>query len=114
MGFLHIGSNGFAVQIEDRALAHVKIIILSELRKGRGLAFSRVNTVEEGSGRDTFWIHPNTDLRFQFHGNRAPHLNKAWLQAMVEACQSGTGLYVMDEPRESQRDVPSARSTARL
>ncbi len=32
-------SSGFAVQIEDRGLANLKIVILSEVRKGRGVAF---------------------------------------------------------------------------
>lgn len=110
MGFLHIGSGGFAVELDDRALAHLKVVVLSELRKGRGVAFSHVNSVQAGSGRETFWINPTTDLRFQFQGGRAPHLNMTWLRAMAEACQAGTGLYVMDEPAEraEPRDTKAA------
>jgi hypothetical protein len=103
MGFLHIGSSGWAIQVDDRALAHLKVVILSELRRGKGVSFTFCHSVGEGSGRETFWINPGTDLRFQFFGGRAPHLNRAWLNQMAEACNSGTGLYLMEEPAEVQQ-----------
>ncbi|ARJ04351.1 hypothetical protein GCM10010988_31110 [Cnuibacter physcomitrellae] len=98
MGFLHIGQNGFAAQIDDRALAHLKVVILSELREGHSLAFTMQHTRDEGSGRDTFWINQSTDLRFQFHGNRSPQLNRAWLKELAATARAGTGLYLTEEP----------------
>ncbi|MFB2580507.1 ATP-dependent DNA ligase [Herbiconiux sp. P15] len=102
MGYLHIGTSGWAVQLDDRTLAHLKIVILSCLRKGQGISFTCTRAAEQGSGRETFWITPSTDLRFQFFGNRAPHLNRGWLQLMADSCSAGTGLYVMDEPAEQR------------
>jgi hypothetical protein len=100
MGYIHIGQNGYTAQIEDRALAHLKVVILSELRAGRSLAFTLSHTRDEGSGRDTFWINQSTDLRFQFRGNRSPQLNRTWLEALARSAHAGTGLHLMDEPRE--------------
>ena len=99
MGYLHIGQNGFAAQIDDRSLAHLKVVMLSELRDGHSLSFTLAHTRDEGSGRDTFWINQSTDLRFQFHGNRSPQLNRAWLNEMAKATRAGTGLFLMEEPR---------------
>ncbi|MCS5732483.1 DUF7882 family protein [Herbiconiux daphne] len=103
MGYLHIGTSGWSIQVDDRALAHLKIVILTELRKGHGIAFSCKHPADQGSGRETFWINPNTDLRFQFFGGRAPSINRCWLQQMHESCVAGTGLYIMEEPLQLQR-----------
>lgn len=100
MGYLHIGLSDFVMAIDDRTLAHLKIVILSGLRQGCGIALTLRHERSEGSGRDTFWIHPGTDLRFRFVGSRVPRLNDAWLQEMVRACKSSTGLYLMSEPAE--------------
>ncbi|MCS5732437.1 DUF7882 family protein [Herbiconiux daphne] len=108
MGYLYIGPTGFMTQIDDRALAHLKVIILTELRNGRGVALSLRHEPAEGSGRETFWVHPGTDVRFQFLGGRAPRLNHTWLRAMADSCTSGTGLYIMNEPEE-QLAPPSPR-----
>ncbi|MGD8165945.1 ATP-dependent DNA ligase [Herbiconiux sp. P16] len=103
MGFLYIGNSGWAVEIDDRALAHLKVVILTELRNGNGISFSCSNPASKGSGRETFWITPGTDIRFQFFGSRCPRLNRIWLQKMVESCTASTGLFIMAEPVEIQR-----------
>jgi hypothetical protein len=103
MGHLHIGQNGFSIAIDDRALAHLKIVILSALRRGEGLSLTLRRDSADGSGRETFWIHPGTDLRFQFLGGRVPHINHDWLHRMADACAGPTGLFIMDEPPEQAR-----------
>lgn len=111
MGYLHIGQNGFLSAVDDRALAHLKIVMLSALRRGDGLSLTLKRDSANGSGRETFWIHPGTDLRFQFLGGRVPHINHDWLHRMADACAGGTGLYIMDEPVEHAR-VERERATA--
>jgi hypothetical protein len=105
MGYLHYGSRDHAVPIEDRTLAHLKVVILSELREGRSIAYSFRRPPSEGSGRETLWLHPAAELRFQFLGNRAPSLNRDWLKAMWKTCQTPTGLYVMEEPEQRRTDA---------
>lgn len=103
MGYLHIGQSDFLMAIDDRTLAHLKIVILSSLRAGEGISLTLKRDAGQGSGRETFWINPGTDLRFQFAGSRVPHINRVWLKQMVDACAGGTGLFIMDEPPELQR-----------
>lgn len=98
MGYLHIGQTGFVTAIDDRALAHLKVVVLSALRKDQRLSLTLSRGTAEGGGRETFWIHPGTDLRFSFLGGRPPRLNPSWLRIMVASCQADTGLYIMDEP----------------
>jgi hypothetical protein len=105
MGYLHVGQTGFVTSIDDRALAHLKVVILSAMRSGQGVSLTLKHSPAEGSGRETFWIHPGTDLRFQFLGGRAPHLNHAWLRQMVDSSKANTGLYIMSEPEDQQLQI---------
>lgn len=100
MGFLHYGQSDFTISIEDRTLAHVKVVILTLLRNGQSVAFTFAHPMSDGSGRETIWITPTSELRFQFLGSRAPRLNGAWIEEMLRVATSQSGLHVTDEPTE--------------
>jgi hypothetical protein len=97
MGFLYYGSSSFSLEMEDRALAHLKIVILSLLRDGKSFPFSHVKSYEEGSGRDTMWFTPVSEVRFHFRGSRPPRLNEAWLRAIHATASAPTGLHIVPE-----------------
>ena len=40
MGFLYYGTNSYAVEMDDRPLAHLKVAMLSLLRAGKCMAFT--------------------------------------------------------------------------
>ena len=98
MGFLYYGNNSYAVQIEDRPLAHLKIVLLSLLRAGTSVAFCFDRSVDIGSGRETLWISPSTEIRFRFNGSRAPRINEQWLQLIIATEDTSTGLRLVAEP----------------
>lgn len=100
MGYLYYGSHRHAVEIDDRPLAHVKEALLLLLREGHGVAFSVTIPTSQGGGRETLWISPTTDIRFLFSGGRSPTLNESWVQAIVEAARSQTGMHMVPEPTE--------------
>lgn len=98
MGFLHYGQSDFTIAIEDRTLAHVKVVILTLLRDGQSVAFTLAHPMSDGSGRETIWITPSSELRFQFLGSRPPRLNTAWIAEMLRVAAGQSGLHVTDEP----------------
>jgi hypothetical protein len=98
MGYLIYGRKGGRVAIEDRALAHLQIVMTSKLRKGEAFAFSWTDVAEEGAKRDTVWLHPSSTLRFRFAGRRIPALNPLWLEQLAELTDSDTGLHYVPEP----------------
>lgn len=98
MGFLYYGNNGYAVAMDDRPLAHLKIAILSLLRAGKSLAFSFDRPASVGSGRETLWISPSTEIRFLFRGSRPPVINDAWLRSIIATADSPSGLRLVPEP----------------
>lgn len=105
MGTLHYGQSNIPISIEDRALAHIKIVMLSKLRRGEGFGFSWVKGHEHGGGRCTAWIHPAGDLLFEFSGSREPTINREWLEVLNRSAQSALGMSVLPEPLHPTSDL---------
>jgi hypothetical protein len=101
VGTLYYGDSRFPIPVEDRALAHLKIVIVNKLRRGESFTFSWVKSRSEGHGRSTVWLSPQLALHFEFEGSKAPALNRRWLDELSLVASSGTGLIVVDEPSEN-------------
>lgn len=94
------------VDIEDRALAHLQLVITTKLRRGESFTFTWTDTAKHGYGRTTVWIHPHASLVFKFHGSREPALNRTWLESLSQVANSSAGLTTLPEPAEDlTRDV---------
>jgi hypothetical protein len=108
MGSLIYGPTGTRVEIDDRVLAHLKVVMLTKLRRGEGFAFSWDRGLENGSGRDTMWLNPSIGLEFQFEGSRQPSLNKLWLEELMSSANSSGGLHILPEhDRTPTNEVPT-------
>ena len=95
--------DGMAVlDIDDRTLAHVRAAVMAKLRRGEKFTFSWQVPAEQGSGRNTIWIHPAIPLRFQFRV--APGaLNAAWVEQLLVAAHSTGGLVLVPEPDSGRK-----------
>jgi hypothetical protein len=101
MGQILFGGSGDAVEIDDRTLAHVKVVMLAKLRRNESFAFSFEVEPSHGGGRSTFWVNPAVPLRFKFRQTQRPPLNRAWLEALMIAANSVDGLRLVEEPPET-------------
>lgn len=104
MGTLYYGNARTPIQIEDRALAHLKFVILSKLRRNEGFGFSWSKGIDVGSGRSTVWVAPSIPLQFDFDEPARPALNRAWLEALNRQAATSGGLTLVDEPAESETE----------
>lgn len=86
------------VEFEDRALAHLLVVIGAKLRRGEAFHFSWREDLSVGGGRTTVWMHPGVSLVYKFAGSRRPTLNRAWVDALAIAANSPGGLYLVPEP----------------
>lgn len=102
MGTLHY-DNRLAIPLDDRALAHLKIVVLTKLRRNESFAFSWENPPSNGSGRHTVWIHPAVSLHFEFLGSRQPEINRAWLEQLAELANRSLGVHITPEPAAADR-----------
>ena len=100
MGTLYYGNARTPIEIDDRALAHLKFVILSKLRRNEGFGFSWSKSVDLGSGRSTVWMAPSIPLQFDFAEPARPQLNRAWLEALTQQAATSGGLTLVEEPAD--------------
>ncbi|MFB2582773.1 ATP-dependent DNA ligase [Herbiconiux sp. P15] len=101
MGKFIYGTPAISVDFDDRVLAHLKVVILSKVRRGESFTFSWEYTVASGSGHSSIWINPAIPLQFDFVGSREPRLNRVWVEELVRLANSPAGLRVIPEPPEA-------------
>jgi hypothetical protein len=88
------------VDIEDRLLAHLQVVVGNKLKRSEPFYFTWKDDLSLGGGRTAVWLHPRASIVFKFHGGRSPSLNRAWLDALMQTANSPTGLYAVPEPAE--------------
>lgn len=94
MGTLYYGSARTAVKVDDRILAHLKVLIVSKLRRNEPFLVSWNEPSSEGFGRSSVWIHNSLDLIFRFDGGRQPELDKELLEQMANEALGPTGVHI--------------------
>jgi hypothetical protein len=94
MGTLYYGSRRSPIEIEDRLLSHLKVVITSKQRRNEGFLLSWTEPSDSGHGRSSVWIHPQCDLIYRFEGGRAPELDRELLDRLSVESSSATGLKV--------------------
>lgn len=97
MGELYYGNSPEPIVIEDRALAHLKVVIATKLRRNESFTLSWKYPVDDTPGRTTVWLHPSIPLRFVFHEVDAPELSSEWISAMAHSANTSGGIILVDE-----------------
>lgn len=98
MGRLLYGSEAYAIEIDDRVLAHLQTVIINKLRRGERFVLT-LGPEESASHRvETIWLHGGMALRFEIAANAARDLNRQWLRAMARSAATQNGLRLVDEP----------------
>lgn len=94
MGSLFYGSDFEAIEIPDRLLAHVKVVIATKLRRGESFTLSWRHPEDQPGGRSTLWLHPSIPLRIVFDDPEPEVLDPHWLQELAVAASSSGGLSI--------------------
>ena len=94
MGTLYYGASRTPITIDDRALAHLKVVATSKLRRNESFLVSWDEPAENGSGRGSIFIHPMCDLIYRFDGSRAAELDQQLLETMAAQSMSSRGLLI--------------------
>ena len=97
------------VDIEDRALAHLQMVIGTKLRRGEAFHFTWREDASLGDGRTSVWMHASIPVVYRFSGSRRPQLNTEWLEALTYTANSPGGLHLVPEPQP----VPGATASTR-
>lgn len=92
------------VDIDDRALAHLQVVIGSKLRRGEPFFFSWRDDPSVGDGRTSIWVHPRCSLVFTYYGSRQPKPNPEWIDLLAYTANAPSGLHLVPEPAAATGD----------
>ena len=96
MGTFIYNTMSNAVEIDDRTLAHLRIVVMNKLRRSEPFMFDV--EMHDGSGRRSFWLHPSVPMQFRFYRNHPPHINRLWIEQLMLAASGPNGLSLLPEP----------------
>jgi hypothetical protein len=93
MGYLFYGNAAEPIEIPDRLLAHLKVIVATKLRRSESFTLSWRHTEDIPGGRSTIWLQPSIPLRFVFH-SESESLDPELLVRFAQASNSSQGLTI--------------------
>lgn len=97
MGTIYYGGSATPIHIDDRALAHLKVVIAVKLRRGESFTVSWRHPDDQPRGRSTLWLHPSIPLRFVFDDPEPPELSRAWIEELANSANSSGGIMLVSE-----------------
>jgi hypothetical protein len=97
MGTMFYGGSATPIHIEDRALAHLKVVIATKLRRGESFTLSWKHPDDQPGGRSTIWLHPSIPLRFVFEDPEQPELSRRWIEDLASSANSSGGITLVEE-----------------
>ncbi|QHC67783.1 hypothetical protein Q0F99_04455 [Rathayibacter oskolensis] len=98
MGRLIYGPQSLEIDFDDRLLAHLKVAMLTKMRRNESFSLSWAEPESTGFGRSSVWIHPTTPLHFRFHVAKRPALNRTWIEQFVSVANNTGEMVVGPEP----------------
>lgn len=101
MGSLYYGDAADPILIEDRALAHLKVVIATKLRRNESFTLSWKHPETVQAGRSTIWLHPSIPLRFVFQHADPPELSRTWIEDLAHSASSSGGITLVEEHLET-------------
>jgi len=85
------------IHIEDRALAHLKVVIATKLRRDESFTVSWRHPEDQPRGRSTIWLHPSIPLRFVFDDPEPAELSREWIEELANSASSTGGIVLVAE-----------------
>lgn len=92
MGTLYYGGTAMPIQIDDRTLTHLKVVIASKLRRSESFTVSWEHQADDAPARTSLWMHPSIPLRFEFDSAERVPLDREWLDELATAAHSASGV----------------------
>lgn len=92
MAKLYYGGGSTLLELPDRLLAHVKIVIAAKLRRGESFTLTWHQRSGTAAGRTTVWIHPSIPLRFVFDSAEPELLDPELLRSLATQAATAGGL----------------------
>lgn len=94
MGTLYYGASRTPIRIDDRLLAHLKLVATSKLRRNEPFLISWHEPNGQGGGRSSVWMHPSCDLHYRFDGGKPAEIDQELIESMSIAANAARGIEI--------------------
>lgn len=94
MGKLFYGNADEPIEMPDRILAHLKVLISTKLRRNESFSLSWDSLVDGVVERSSLWLHCSIPLKFQLDAEATKALDREYLQQLATAATTSTGVVV--------------------
>lgn len=105
MGTLYYGASGRPIEMPDRILAHLKVLISTKLRRSESFPLSWDQIVDGAVERSSIWLHCSIPLEFRMDAEAASQLDRAYLQQLADAANTSAGVVIDLCDQVSERSV---------
>jgi hypothetical protein len=110
MGNLVYGEGEFSLELDDRLLAHLQIVIGAKLRRREAFYFTWVSDDEK---RNSIWVQHSIPLRYHYSDATQHQINREWLEILTISANGASGLIISDEPAApaaAAKTAPAAKT----
>ena len=114
MGTIYYGGSATPIHIEDRALAHLKVVIATKLRRNESFTVSWQHPDDQPRGRSTLWLHPAIPLRFVFDDPEPAELSRAWIEELANSANSSGGISLIADHFDTEPVLTLAETGAQV
>lgn len=97
MGTIYYGGSATPIHVDDRALAHLKVVIATKLRRSEAFTVTWRHPDDQPRGRSTIWLHPSIPLRFVFDDPEPANLSREWIEELANSANSSGGITLIAE-----------------
>lgn len=105
MGTLHYGATGEPIEMPDRILAHLKVLVSTKLRRNESFSLSWDRLSDGAVERSSIWLHCSIQLRFQIDAEAAKQLDRTYLQQLADQANSSTGVVIDLCDQVTEREI---------
>lgn len=90
-----------AIEMDDRTLAHLKVAVVTKLRRRESFTLSWSHAEGQPVGRTTIWMHEAIPLRFEFDAPKQPPLHVEWIEDILRSANTTGGIQLTAETIET-------------
>lgn len=94
MGKLYYGNAAEPIEMPDRILAHLKVLISTKLRRSESFSLSWDHLVDGVVERSSVWLHCSIPLQFRLDAEAGQNLDRKYLQELAMAASSSAGVVI--------------------
>lgn len=99
-------------ELDDRTLAHVKVVVTARLRKRESFFLSWTRRGGSGPASVSLWIAPSVPLVFRFSTAEQEKLSRRWIESLMRLSYAEHSLVITPEDEVFAPPAGSASPTA--